>query len=235
MSRRIAVIGGTGDLGFGLVLRWAKTGEHVVIGSRIQEKAERAVARAKEILGEAVMIEGYENLEATKRADIVVLSVPFEAQLGILKSILPGLSKGKILIDVTVPLATAIGDKPTRVVGIWQGSAAERVKELVPEGVKIVSAFQNMSAEVLQDLDKDVDCDIIVCSDDEEAKRTVMELAEKIPGVRAIDGGPLENSRIVESITALLIGINMRYKVKGAGIRITGLNLGQSSARGLRP
>ncbi len=222
--RVIAVIGGTGDQGFGLTLRWAKAGEHVIIGSRRREKAERAAARARKILGENVLIEGLENKDAAAKADIVVLTVPFFAQIDIIKSIRDQLKENCIFVDVTVPLASAaIGGEPTQTLGVWQGSAAELAKSLLPSHVKVVAAFKEISAEALQDINSPVDSDTIVCSDEEEAKRVVMELAEKIPGIRAIDGGKLENSRIVEQLTALLIGINIRYKVHRAGIRITGI------------
>ena len=223
-SEVVAVIGGTGDQGFGLALRWAKAGKHVIIGSRRFEKAQRAVARAKEILGEEVEIEGLENKDAAAKADIVVLTVPFFAQIGIIKSIRNYLKNGCIFIDVTVPLASAaIDGEPTQTLGVWQGSAAELARSLLPSHVKVAAAFKEISAEALQDVNSPVDSDTIVCSDDEEAKRKVMELAELIPGIRAIDGGKLENSRIVEQLTALLIGINIRYKVHKAGIRITGI------------
>ena len=127
-----------------------------------------------------------------------------------------------MVIDTTVPLAASVGGTPTRMLGVWQGSAAEQTKELLPAGIGLASAFHNLGADLLAK-DGDVDCDILVCSDDPEAKEIASELARKIPGARPINGGKLENARIVESITALLIGINMRYKVHGAGIRFTGL------------
>ena len=223
-NRAIAIIGGTGDQGFGLALRWAKAGEHIIIGSRRKEKAEAAAARLREILGETVKVEGLENSDAAAKADIVVLTVPFFAQVNIIKSIRKSLKKNCIFIDVTVPLASAaIGGEPTQTLGVWQGSAAELSKHLLPKTVKVVGAFKEISAEALQDINSPVDSDTIICSDDDEAKKVVMELAEKIPGVRAIDGGKLENSRIIEQLTALLIGINIRYKVHRAGIRITGI------------
>lgn len=220
----IAVIGGTGDQGFGLALRWARAGEHVIIGSRQRIKAEDAVKRLKAILGENVKVDGLENPEAAAKAQVIVLTVPFAAQVDIIKSIESSLKEGDIFVDVTVPLANAIGGRATRTLGLWQGSAAEQAAELVPKGVKVVSAFHNIVAEALQDVSKPVDCDVIVCGNHADAKNFVMELASKIPGARAVDGGPLENARIVEQLTALLIGINVRYKVTGAGIRITGLH-----------
>jgi len=139
-----------------------------------------------------------------------------------LQHVQPHLRPGITVIDATVPLAAEVGGKPTRTLGVWQGSAAEQAAELVPEGVTVAAAFQNISADVLAG-DATVDCDVIVCSDDARVRRSVMELAEKIPGVRGVDGGRLENARIVEQLTALLITINIRYKAHGAGLRITGL------------
>jgi len=223
VTETIAVIGGTGDLGFGLALRWAKAGKSIVIGSRKEEKAKKAAQKIREILGDEVKVDGKINHEAAAVADIVVLSVPFFAQIGILKSIRKTLRPGTILIDVIVPLATAIDGPPTKTLGVWSGSAAKLTEQLVPEGVKVVAAFKNVPADAMQNLEEEVDCDVIVCGDDEEAKKKVMELAEVIPGIRAIDGGSLDNAHVVEELTAFLININMIYGVKNAGIRITGI------------
>jgi NADPH-dependent F420 reductase len=162
-----------------------------------------------------------ENAAACAGADILVLTVPFESQALLLKQLKPAVTPGSILIDCTVPLAAGIGGRASRTIGVWQGSAAQQAAELVPKGVSVVSAFHNVSAELLNG-DDPLDCDVIVCSDDPDAAQLTRELAAKIPGVRAIDGGKLENSRIVEQITALLIGLNIRHKGH-AGIRITGL------------
>jgi NADPH-dependent F420 reductase len=220
----IAVIGGTGDQGFGLVLRWAKAGESVVIGSRKQEKAEDAARKANEILG-SNSVSGMENPKAAAAADIVVMSVPFAAHVDMIKSVSESITPEDTFVDVVVPLSTAVGGGATTSLGVWEGSAAQQAVRLLPPHTKIASAFHNVVAESLQDIARKVDSDVIVCSDFQETRRTVMDLAAKIPGVRPIDGGRLENSRIVEQITALLIGINIRYKVKDAGIRITGLPL----------
>ena len=218
----IAVIGGTGDQGFGLALRWAKAGEHVIIGSRQKTRAEEAAARLKEKLGNA-NVEGYENPEAASKAEVVVLTVPFAAQIDILKSIRSNMRKGQILVDVTVPLETAVGGSATRLLGVWYGSAAQQAAALMPKDVDVVSAFQNLSAETLQDLSNQIDCDVIVCGNNENAKKIVMDLACKIPNVRPVDGGPLENSRMVEQITALLLALNIKHKVRCAGLRLTGV------------
>lgn len=220
--RVIAIIGGTGDQGFGLALRWVKAGESIIIGSRIREKAETAVKRLTAILGNYYSISGLENKEAVSKADIVVLTVPFNGLFDILKSIRNYLKQNCIVVDVTVPLASTIGGKPTQTITPWQGSVSEMIAEMLPN-VKVVSAFKEISAEALQDIQNPVESDTIVCSDDDNAKKTIIELAEKIPNIRGIDGGGLENSRISEYLTAFLISVNIKYGVKKAGIRITQL------------
>ena len=223
-DQTIAVIGGTGDQGFGLVLRLAKAGEKIVIGSRNQQKAEDAAKRANEILGANSLVTGMENPKAAAAADIIIMSVPFAAHVDMIKSIAESVTPEDVFVDVVVPLSTAVGGTATTALSVWEGSAAQQAVKLLPPHTKIASAFHNVVAEALQDLNHNVDCDIIVCGDSQETRKVVMQLVNKIPGVRAIDGGRLENSRIVEQITALLIGINIRYKVKDAGIRITGIN-----------
>jgi NADPH-dependent F420 reductase len=219
----IAVIGGTGDQGFGLVLRWAKAGETVIIGSRMQQKGEDAAKKARDILGSNALVSGMENAKAAAAADIIVMAVPFAAHVDMIKSIVDSVKPDDIFIDVVVPLSTAVGGGASTALGVWEGSAAQQAARLLPAHTKIASAFHNVVAESLQDLGRKIDSDVIICSDSREVREVVMKLAERIPGVRAIDGGRLENSRIVEQLTALLIGINMRYKVTDAGIRITGL------------
>jgi len=217
----IAIVGGTGPEGSGLALRWAQAGETIVVGSRDAQRALETASKLTEKIGGGMRVSGTENKFACADAEIVVLTVPFEAQADMLKHIKPALRPGQILVDTTVPLAASIGGKPTRTLGVWQGSAAQQAAELVPEGVAVVAAFHNLAADLLQ-LDGPIDCDVIVCSDDKEAGKRVRELARKIPGVRALDGGKLENARIVEQITAVLIGLNIRHKGH-SGLRITGL------------
>jgi hypothetical protein len=222
-DRTIAVIGGTGDQGFGLVLRWAKAGEKVIIGSRQQQKAEDAAKKAREILGGSASVSGMENPKAAAAADIIVMSVPFAAHVDMIKSVTDSIKPDDIFVDVVVPLSTAVGGSASTALGVWEGSAAQQAVRLLPPHTKTASAFHNVVAESLQDLKRDIDCDVIVCGDSQETRKVIMDLAKKIPGVRPVDGGRLENSRIVEQMTALLIGINIRYKVSHAGIRITGL------------
>jgi NADPH-dependent F420 reductase len=221
MSRKIGILGGTGPEGSGLAYRWARAGEEVVIGSRDAQRAEEMAAQLRARVGGSAKITGAENAAAAQ-CDVVVLTVPFAGCAALLKQLKGVWKPGTVLIDTTVPLAATVGGAATRMIGVWQGSAAEQTKELLPAGVSVASAFQNLGAELLLK-DEDVDCDILVCSDDEKAKQITSELAGKIPGARALNGGKLENARIVESLTALLIGINMRYKVHSAGIRFTGL------------
>jgi NADPH-dependent F420 reductase len=218
----IAILGGTGDQGLGLALRFAAAGRGVVIGSRVAERAVKAAEQVRGVVARAD-VSGFENAEATRRAPIVILSVPFEHTASTVKAIRDALSEGQLLVSMGVPLATAIGDGPVRTVGVWQGSCAELVAGLAPRGVDVVSAFQNVSAHRLQHLEAAVECDVIV-SGDKGPRQRVMELCGLVPGLRAVDGGPLANARYVESITALLIGMNLRYKVpEGLGIRLTGL------------
>lgn len=221
MIRSIAVLGGTGPEGFGLALRWARAGETVIIGSRDAHRARESAEKIKQILGEHAKVSGDENAVACARAGVIVLTIPFEGHAVLLKQIKTSIRPGTVVVDTTVPLAASVGGRATRTLGVWQGSAAQECAELVPSGIPVVAAFQNTSAELLN-TDQPIDCDVIVCSDDPAASTEVQTLATRIPGVRAIDGGRLENSRILEQITALLIGLNIRHKGH-SGIRITGL------------
>jgi 8-hydroxy-5-deazaflavin:NADPH oxidoreductase len=219
--RPIAIIGGTGPAGMGLALRWARAGETILIGSRDAERARRAAAAVQQRIGPHAKVSGMENSAACAAADILMLTVPFEGQASLIKKLKSAMTDGSILIDATVPLAASVGGRASRTLGIWQGSAAQQAAELVPDEVSVVAAFHNLSADLMGG-DDPLDCDVIVCSDDPDAAQLTRELAVKIPGVRAIDGGKLENARIVEQITALLISLNFRHKAL-AGIRITGL------------
>lgn len=218
----IAILGGTGDQGLGLALRFARAGRPVVIGSRREDRAKAAVEEVLAAVPDG-RVSGFENAEATRRAPVVILSVPFEHTASTLKSVKEALTEGQILVSMGVPLATAIGDGAVRTVGVWQGSCAEMVAGLAPKGVHVVSAFQNVSAHRLQHLEGEVECDVLV-SGAKEPREAVMALCDLVPGLRAVNGGPLANARYVEAWTALLIGLNIRYKVpEGLGFRITGL------------
>jgi hypothetical protein len=222
MARTIAILGGTGPEGSGLASRLARAGERIVIGSRDAACAQETAKQLSAEVSGAASIEGAENAAAAAQCDVAILTLPFSGQTPLLKQLKNVWKPGTIVIDTTVPLAATIGGSPTRMIGVWQGSAAEAAAELLPAGVSVAAAFHNLSAELLAG-DAPVDCDVLVCSDDENAKKLAMELAVKIPGVRAMNGGKLENARIVESVTALLIGLNIRYKVHSAGVRFTGL------------
>jgi NADPH-dependent F420 reductase len=224
MTQTIAVIGGTGREGPGLALRWAKSGRYqVLIGSRQQEKAERVASELNARLGRN-LIRGLVNPDAAAAADMVVLTVPYSAHVPTLESIRAGL-RGKILVDVTVPL------QPPQVSRVHippGGSAAAEAQALLGSDVRVVAAFQNVGAAHLQDPDHPIDSDVLVCGDDKEAKAEVIALAEAA-GMRGLDAGPLQNAVVAEGLTAVLIGINIRYKAKGAGIRITGIEQGVRS------
>jgi 8-hydroxy-5-deazaflavin:NADPH oxidoreductase len=220
-TRPIAILGGTGPAGTGLALRWSRAGETIIIGSRDAQRASEAAEKIKHKTENQGRISGMENAAACAGSDLLVLTVPFEGQAELLKQLKPAIRPGSILIDATVALAASVGGRASRTLGVWQGSSAQQAAELVPKGVSVAAAFHNLSADLLNG-DDPLDCDVIVCSDDTDAIQVTRSLAAKLPGVRAIDGGKLENARSLEHITALLIGLNIRHKGHG-GIRITGL------------
>jgi 8-hydroxy-5-deazaflavin:NADPH oxidoreductase len=217
----VSILGATGALGFGLAVRLGRAGTPIVIGSRDAERAAQAAERARAAVPEG-SFEGLENPDAAQRSEIVILSVPFRNQSENLTNLKPVLREGQILIDATVPLAAAVSGKATRMLGVWQGSAAQQAEEMAPDGVRVVSALHTVSAAVLADLDHALDEDVLVCGNRKADKQVAIELIERIDGLRCVDCGPLENSRTTESLTALLIGINARYKTH-AGIKITGV------------
>ncbi len=208
-----------------MALRWAAAGYQVIIGSRSIDRAQSVAQLITKTAGPNSKVSGMLNDQAAAAAEVVVVTVPFAALMDTLKAVKASLTPSKILVNVTVPLETAIGGKPTRTLGLWGGSAGEMVSNSVPKGISVVTAFNNVSAEPLSDLAKKVECDVLICGDDRDAKKIVMELVTAIPGARGIDAGPLENSRTVEQITALLVGMNIRYGVHSAGFRVTGIPL----------
>jgi len=222
LDGKIAIIGGSGAEGTGLALRFAKAGLTVLIGSRDADRAEAAAAQIS-MKARSTNVSGHRNEQAADSADVVVLTVPLAAHAQTLKSLNPRLKPGTIVVDATVPLEIAIGGRVSRVLSLWDGSAAQQCARLVPEGVRVVAAFHSLSAGALARLEERVDCDVLVCGDDDQAKRAVAELAGKIDGVRAIDAGPLESARYLETSAALLISLNLQHKVKHSGMRITGL------------
>jgi len=218
----IAILGGTGEQGLGLALRFATAGRPILIGSRSVERANAAAERVRAAVPGA-KVSGGENPEVCRGAQVIILSVAFEHTASTVKAIRDSLIEGQIVVSMGVPLASSAGGPATQTIGVWQGSCAEMVAALLPKGVHTVSAFQNVAAHRLRDLDRSVECDVVVSGAGPPRKR-IMALCDLVPGLRGIDGGALANARIAESITALLIGLNIRYRVSdGTGIRFTGL------------
>jgi NADPH-dependent F420 reductase len=215
-KQTIAVLGGTGKEGFGLALRWAHAGYPVVIGSRSRDRALETATRINACIG-ADRAQGADNAAAAARGDIVVLTVPHAAQLATLREVKAALA-GKILIDVTVPLKPPV----SRVQLPEGGSAAAAAQTLVGESVRVVSAFQNVAAELLGGLGRAIDCDVLITGDDRAARETVIALA-RAAGMRAFHAGPLANAVVAEALTSVLIAINRHYKIAHSGIAITGL------------
>jgi NADPH-dependent F420 reductase len=218
---RVTVIGATGAEGFGLALRWAAAGFEIVIGSRDSTRAKEAAERLRDRLPEA-SVEGLENPEAAAASGVVVVTVPFAGQAPIYKSIAESIREETVVVDCTVPLAAAVGGRASYTLGVWQGSAAQQALSLLDRG-RMCAAFHTLSAGALDDIESPLEGDVLVCGSKRDAKEVVKGLVESMPDLRYVDAGPLENARYVEPLTALLIGINRRYGIHGAGIRITGL------------
>jgi NADPH-dependent F420 reductase len=214
---KIAVLGGTGKEGSGLALRWAAAGYDVTLGSRELEKAQRAAAELNTMLGQDI-VRGMTNRDAAAQADVVVMTVPYAAHAATIESV-KDVAQGKVLVDVTVPLDP---QNVRRVKMPAAGSASVEAQQLLGEGVKVVAAFQNISAEHLRSLDHEIECDVLVCGNDKDAKQQVIELAQAAR-IQAWDAGPIENAMVVEGLTSVLINLNVKHKVKASGIRITGI------------
>ena len=212
----IAVLGGTGKEGKGLAYRWARAGSKVVIGSRIPEKAVTAASEIIELLEGSSSVVGASNLEAAEQAEIVVLTVPYAAHRDTLEGVKDAL-KGKLLIDVTVPL---VPPKVTKVQMPAAGSAAQEAKAILGDDVQVVAAFQNISHEHLM-TDSEVECDVLVTGSSKESRLEAIKLVEAA-GLTGWDAGPVENSVVVEGLTSVLININKQYGSTHAGIKITG-------------
>jgi hypothetical protein len=217
----VSVVGGTGAEGFGLVLRLARAGHHVTIGSRSADKAAASAAKARDLLGDAALVDGAENAVAAA-APVVFVTVPFEGQALIYGAVKDALAEGTIVCDCTSPLMAAVGGRASHAIRPWHGSAAEFAKSLLPKHVRLVAAFHTVGAEALRELDADVDSDAFVMGDDADAKAVVGGLIADIPGMRWIDCGGLQMARIAETITPLLISVNGRYKIHQAAVRLTG-------------
>ncbi len=212
---KISIIGGTGDLGSGLAMRWARAGHEIVIGSRDGERAAEKAAEFAEKTG--VAISGAENAAAAVECELVVMTVPYASHATTLEVIRPHLS-GKIMVDVTVPLMPP----KVRTVQLPEGgSVAKAVQKALGEDVRVVSAFQNVAAAHLADLDHEIDCDVLVCGNDKVARAVVISLAEDA-GMKAWHAGRIDNSAVAEGLTSILIFLNGSYKIDGAGIRISG-------------
>lgn len=221
----VAVIGGTGDDGFGLVLRLAMAGEHVVIGSRSEEKGVAAAIRAVETLRDRLRegrVDGATNEAAAAGSDVVFMTVPYAGQAEIYRSIRDALRPEAVVCDATSPLATAVGRPAWHVVTPWEGSAAEQAKAILPKTVRLVSGLQTVSSDALQAIDQPLEGDVLLCGADAEAKATIGGLIEKMPNLRWVDAGPLSMARLVEPLTALMIGVNRAYGIHEAGIALIG-------------
>jgi 8-hydroxy-5-deazaflavin:NADPH oxidoreductase len=218
---RVAIIGGTGEEGFGLALRWAKAGIEVTIGSRDEERGREAAQRVIATVPDA-RARGAVNQDAAADHDVLVVTVPFAGQATIYKSIADHVREDAIVIDGTVPVSAAVGGRATTVLGVWQGSAAQQASSLLPKTVTTMGAFHTLAAKAVHELETPLEGDVLVCGP-KRGKPVVRELVEAIESLRFVDAGGLEQARIVEPLTALLIGINRRYKTDRTGVRITGL------------
>lgn len=217
----VSIIGASGALGFGLTVRLARAGCAVTVGSRDAARGEETAARARDAVpGSAIT--GLSNEQAAASNEVVILCVPFRNQAETLHNLRDVLGPGQLLVDCTVPLAAAVGGRATRLVGVWQGSAAQQAQEMVPDGVTVLSALHTVSAASLRDLGHGLDEDVLVCGDRRADKRRFAAIVDAIDGLRCVDGGRLEMARLVEGMTALMISINARYKTR-AGVRITAL------------
>lgn len=214
---KIAILGGTGEQGPGLALRWALAGDDVIIGSRQKEKGERVAAELNAELGRD-LLRGTDNAAAAAAADVVFITVPYSAHVKTLETVREQV-QGKIFVDVSVPLDP---DNARRVVMPEAGSATEEAKQILGDGVQVVCALQNISAHLLRDVNATIDCDVLLCGD-KDARPVVAALVRKL-GINPIDVGPLAAASLIEPITALLIRLNIKNKVHSAGIRITGLS-----------
>jgi len=220
----VAVIGGTGDEGFGLVLRLAHAGEHVVIGSRSEERGQLAARKAAELLGMDATgsVRGTTNAEAAAGSDLLFVTVHYAGQAEIYRSIRDSIRPDVVVCDTTTPLATAVGGRPWQVITPWEGSAAEQAKAILPKATRLVAGFHTVSGEALRDLEHSIDGDVLMCGADPDAKAAVGDLVERIPNLRWVDAGVLSMARVVEPLTAIMISVNRAYGIHEAGVRVTG-------------
>ncbi len=222
LSEPIAIIAGTGNVGLGLALRWARGGSKVLLGSRAIHKARAAADRVRQALP-TCEVEPCHYSEAVQRAPVVSLALPLNARRGVLKSLSAYWRPGMIVIDTTVPLEHSVGGRLSHILPLWEGSAAQQTARYLPAGVRVTAALHCVSANSLQNLEKPVKSDVLVVGDDREAREITRNWIRKISGIRVIDAGPLENARYAEHLAALLISLNLRHKVDSCGVRFTGL------------
>ena len=220
----VAIIGGTGDEGFGLALRLAGAGEDVVVGSRAEERGLAAAQKGADLPGSrlAGSLDGTSNEKAAAACEVVFVTVPFAGAAEIYKSIRDSLRADSIVCDTTTPLATAVGRPAWQVLTPWEGSAAEQAKAILPKNVRLVSGFQTISGHALQDMEHELEGDVLLCGGEAEAKAAIGALVEKIPNLRWVDAGPLSMARVIERLTAVLVSVNRGYGITSAGVRLTG-------------
>ncbi|MFL5767899.1 MAG: NADPH-dependent F420 reductase [Actinomycetota bacterium] len=218
----IGIAAGTGPMGTGLALRLAKAGHRVVIGSRDVERATACAATVSERVGASAEVEGFTNADAADACELLFVTVPFAGQAELYGSLKGRVRSGTIVVDTTSPLASALGGPAWQVVQPWAGSAAEQAATLLGEDVRLVAGFHTVAASLLQDLDREIEADVLLSGNDDEAKSLVGSLIEQVPRLRWADVGDLSTARITESLTALLISINREYGMRTAGVRLTG-------------
>ncbi len=218
----IAIVAGTGPMGTGLALRFASAGHRVVIGSRSAERAVSCAERIRERVGSSADARGLTNADAAESCELLFVTVPFAGHAELYGSLEGHLRPGTVVVDTTSPLASALGGPAWQVVQPWAGSAAEQAATLLPEDVRLVAGFHTVAASLLQDVESEIHADVLLSGDDEESKSVVGGLVEEIPQLRWADAGELSTARITESLTALLISVNREYRVRTAGVRLTG-------------
>ena len=218
----VAIIGGTGDEGFGLAVRLGRAGVPILIGSRAEDRGRSAAAKAREVAGADAPIDGTSNEAATAASDVVLVTVPFAGQAEIYRSIKDAVRPNAVVCDATTPLASAIGRPAWQVLTPWEGSAAEQAKAILPAHARMVAGFHTISAELLHDFGQPMHGSVLLCGADAEAKAAIGGLVEQIPDLEWIDVGPLSMARIIERLTAVMISVNRVYGIRDAGVVLTG-------------
>jgi NADPH-dependent F420 reductase len=216
---RISLLGGTGDIAEGLVLRWSKAGHEIFIGSRSEEKAKGIASQYNEKLSERgieSIIHGMPNAEAAKESEVIIISIPPEYAVSTLEGVRDSINN-QIVVSPVVPMVKR--GKSFFYSPPPQGSAALEIKQVLPEGARLVSAYHNLPAKELSDIEHDLDYDVVICGDDDEAKEVVKKLTEDMPNLRVLDAGPLEISNMIEAITPLIVNLNVRYKPQHFSIK----------------